>query len=236
MGAADILIGFALFAAGALFTAGYGAVSVTPADFKKARICFYLAALCAGGAVVVWGLTAVQPLWARLFVACITGVVIVGGLTEGLRWLERRQDGSASKTDVEAQSAVVPGILAITKTSEIPATKVPTQIRYQFVGGKRSPTSTRMENILQWYVLWGPEVTLREFGGQNHPAGEVQFPTSWAIFLVFDKPVLGEQLIVEPASAAFPRTEVKQFTPYYALITTFGDDPPAGFLDIYVKN
>ena len=56
------------------------------------------------------------------------------------------------------------------------------------------------------------------------------------IFIIFDKPAVIRQLILQPASPDFPKYDVKILTPNYALITTFGADPPAGLLDIYSKD
>jgi len=232
MGVPEFLIGFAVFVGGVLFTAGYGAVSVTPADFKKARVCFYLAALCAEGAVVVWGLTAIQPFWARLFVTCVTGAVILGGLTEGLRWLEHRENPKPA----EAPVSPTPQQNEVAKTSDIKPTPVPTLIRFQFKGGKQASTAVRTENILHWYVLCGNETTITALDKHNKPLEHAVFPVTWTIILVFDVPVTMKQLLVEPGGSDFPTAEVKIVTPWYAVITTFGADPPAGLLDIYSKN
>jgi hypothetical protein len=83
--------------AGIFATAGYGAIGVTPADFKKARVCFVLAAVCLGGIPIVWGFTTIHPLWARLVVTALFGAVAVSGLTEGLRWLAGREHGIVSQ-------------------------------------------------------------------------------------------------------------------------------------------
>jgi len=105
--------------AGILATAGYGAISVTPPDFKKAKICFVLAAACLGGIPVVWGFTTVHPFWARLLITTVFGAVAVSGLTEALRWVTGREVGFTqhvpAKTEnppasaVEARSSLSPG-------------------------------------------------------------------------------------------------------------------------------
>jgi hypothetical protein len=77
--------------AGILATAGYGALGVAPSDFKKARICFVLAAMALGGISIVWGLTTIHPLAARLFITAIFGAIAVSGVTEALRWVAGRE-------------------------------------------------------------------------------------------------------------------------------------------------
>ena len=100
MGVPEIILAVLGVVGGFLATAGYGAVSVTPADFKKSRFCFIGAGICLGGFAIVWVLTTVQPPWARIFVTGAIGAVALVGLTEGLRWLDMREDAVAPRADV----------------------------------------------------------------------------------------------------------------------------------------
>ena len=152
MGSVEIFIAILLVFAGLLPGAGYGAISVTPADFRKARFCFYAAALCAWGAIILWGLTTIQPLWARLLVVAVLGAAVLVMATEGLRWLNGRENvinavGNIDRTD---NGGSVP---AATKLSEITPVKIPVVLRLQFRGGQQAPIEVRSENVLSWYTV-----------------------------------------------------------------------------------
>jgi hypothetical protein len=91
MGPTDLAIAILVVLAGILASAAYGAISVSPADFRKARICFVLSAICVVGVAIVWGFTTIQPLWIRLIATGLIGAIAAAGLTEALRWLNRRE-------------------------------------------------------------------------------------------------------------------------------------------------
>jgi hypothetical protein len=49
--------------AGLAATAGYGVMSLTPADFTIARRCFWAASLLFAGIGIVWGITTPESVW-----------------------------------------------------------------------------------------------------------------------------------------------------------------------------
>jgi hypothetical protein len=107
MGVADLI--FAVLGpvlAGVFATAGYGALGVAPPDFKKARICFVLAAAVLGGISIVWGLTTIHPLWARLLITTAFGAIAVSGLTESLRWVAGRENGPSPASERPVSASV----------------------------------------------------------------------------------------------------------------------------------
>jgi hypothetical protein len=91
MGPTELAIAMLIVGAGIFANAAYGGVSVSPADFRKARVCFVLSAMSIAGVAVVWGLTTVQPLWVRVLAAGLIGATASIGLTEALRWLNQRE-------------------------------------------------------------------------------------------------------------------------------------------------
>ena len=233
MGAPEYIIGFLLLLAGVLPTAGYGAISVPPADFLKARSCFSGAAICAGAAVVVWGFSAVQPWWARLLVVGIVGAIILIALTEGLRWLGARESGItvAAKGSEVGDGTASP----LDKISDLSASKNSVSLRLQFRGGKQVPIEVSSENILSWYVVWNGGAQLSEKDEHHADVNFFQLPSAWTIFVLFNKPSEIRQLLVQPAASNFPHMEIKILTVNYVILTTFGEDPPPGILDIYSK-
>jgi hypothetical protein len=96
MGVVDIILLFAGIIVGILATAGFGVLSLTPAEFRIARGCFWAAALGLAGIAILWGSTTESPLWARLMVTGIIGAVAVAGLTEALRWVQKREHAVAA--------------------------------------------------------------------------------------------------------------------------------------------
>jgi hypothetical protein len=156
----------------------------------------------------------------------ISTLVAAGGII----WQARRSTSSIN-TDQNSQ-----GIHKITKTSEIQPEKVATLLRLQFKGGQQAPTEIRSENVLSWYVIWSGEITITSYDKDNKPTEHKDFPKTWIIVIVFDRPVLMRQLLVEPGAPEFPRYEVKVAGANYAIVTTLGENPPAGILDIYTKD
>lgn len=143
---------------------------------------------------------------------------------------------STKKIDQIPLSVSGTSVLAIKKISEIATAKIPTSLRMQFRGGQQAPTEVRAENILSWYVVWTGHGDFAFRDKDNKVLQEIKLPRTWVIFLVFDNPVTMRQLIVQPAAQNFPRYEIKIVTTTYAVITTFGEDPPPGILDIYTKD
>ena len=123
----------------------------------------------------------------------------------------------------------------ITSVSGITPKNVQTLIRLQFRGGQQAPIEIRAENILNWYTVWGGKAEIDFSDDKNNTLKSMELPTTWVLFVSFDKPISYRQIIVEPASIDFPRYEVKSATPFHVIITTFGKDPPRGLLDIYTK-
>jgi hypothetical protein len=107
MGPTDLAIAILVVLAGILASAAYGAISVSPADFRKARICFVLATICIVGVAVVWGLSTTQPFWVRLIAAGLIGSIASIGLTEALRWVANRE-AMIIPSDIAAVSPAPP--------------------------------------------------------------------------------------------------------------------------------
>lgn len=91
MGSIEIGITLLWLFASFVFAAGYAGASVTPADFRKARVCFYLSALLVAAGIIVWGVTTAQPLLMRALIVGCAGAAILWGLTEVLRWVAIRE-------------------------------------------------------------------------------------------------------------------------------------------------
>jgi hypothetical protein len=233
MGPSDFVVTLLVFVAGVLATAGYGGVSVTPADFRKARTMFWLSAVAAEGAVILWGFSAVQPLWARVLVVGFAGLLVAVFLTEGLRWLSRRDSLLSAPLAINAlvQKAVPNGPEKI-RLSELIPSKETTMLRLQFVTGQPTPIALRSDNIFQWYVTWSAEATVSFITKSKSNMEGFRVPKTWNIYITFDRPVSYKQLIVQPASHDFPRYEVKYANAVSALIITSGDIPD-GVVDIY---
>jgi hypothetical protein len=96
MGIIEFFYLVAVLIAGILATAGYGMLSLSPADFRNARRCFWASALLFLGIGVVWGLTTVEPAWVRIPAVGVIGLIAAIGLSEGLRWISGRESASVS--------------------------------------------------------------------------------------------------------------------------------------------
>jgi hypothetical protein len=135
------MITILVLAAGVFPTAGYGVLSVSPADFRAPRVCFYVSAICVGAALALWSLTTVQPFWARALVTGIVGALMLIGLTEGLRWVTGRENAfTADLMDGSPQPKAAAG---------------DTRLSLQFFGDDRYATAVVEKNIFAWYDFVG---------------------------------------------------------------------------------
>jgi hypothetical protein len=198
MGAIEFLIAAGLAAGGLLAAAGYGGIGVNPADFRKSRFCFSFAAICFGGTIIMWGITSVQPLWARVFIVAAFGAIIAVAFVEIWRWVDKRE----GKT--EEQHTVA-------------ATKTPTYLRLQF----NSPGSTveiGKSNIWYWYTL-----TFIKQAHFNKKKEMTQSVPGHLVFIVFDKPISLKQPLIETAGGAMPLYEEKSRSDRHLIFEFDGD-------------
>lgn len=119
--------------------------------------------------------------------------------------------------------------------SQLKPGQTETFLRLKFRGGQIEPLEVKAVNILQWYVVWSGNAIYEIRDKKNIVKDTIQFPRTWVVYLLFDAPILMRQLIVEPSMPSFPRYEIQIATSNFAIITTFGDDPPIGLLDISAK-
>jgi hypothetical protein len=124
MGPLDLAIAILVVLAGIFASAAYGAISVSPADFRKARICFVLSAICIAGVAVVWGFTTIQPLLVRTVATGLIGAIALIGLTEALRWLNRREQTVFTEQTDKAQTKPDTNLVFECHLAQLP-TKVP---------------------------------------------------------------------------------------------------------------
>ena len=124
----------------------------------------------------------------------------------------------------------------IEKISEIAISKISTHLRLNFVGGQRAPIEMRSENVLSWYVIWSGDVDITFSNAKGEKERPFEVPKTWVILLIFDRPTIIRQVVIEPASLDFPRHEIKFVSSIAMIATTFGADPPPGIVDIYVKH
>jgi hypothetical protein len=148
-------------------------------------------------AIMMWISVIVASPWFHRIGGGIIGFAL-GVWVFGMRTVKGKELGTSGTT---AQ---------IAKTSDILATKAPVLLRLQFHVDKATPTEIRSENVLSWYVVWSGEMATEFSGADGKPMGGFRIPKSWTIFMIFDKPSIFRQLIVEPAMQDFPRYEVKQ--------------------------
>jgi hypothetical protein len=78
-----------------LITAGLAMVGYSPAEFRGARACFWLAAFLLGGMDMVWSYQTPHSIWWRVIVGGLIGATIFIALPEGLRWITKREKGAA---------------------------------------------------------------------------------------------------------------------------------------------
>ena len=105
---------------------GYACVGFSPPEFKRARICFYLAAMILGSVEVVWYMQSGWSFWWRVAVATAICLIVGIGLPETLRWVGRREQLSTqppasttvatSDKVIEIQEPVVTAQLFIDST------------------------------------------------------------------------------------------------------------------------
>jgi hypothetical protein len=109
------------------------------------------------------------------------------------------------------------------------STAIPTQIRWQFVGGRQTPTVLYENNIAAWYTLWSPSIELEGRDKKGNVVGRAATGPYWTIFLTFKHPVTYQQLtLVSPNISSY---EVKQTNTGSAVIVV-NQDIPAGFVEV----
>lgn len=117
-----------------------------------------------------------------------------------------------------AYRIIWPGITAAPKE---------TVLELQFYGDQRVPVETNMTNIHRWFALQNIVKSPLE--------GELRvISKTWAIFLVFDRPVPTRQLLVIAPSIQLPDYEVKDFGSRHAVVCFIGEIP-AGNVKIQVQ-
>jgi len=82
-------------------------VGLAPPEFRKARACFYSAALILGGMSLVWQVQTDKPLLFRLVVGISTWALIGAGLPEALRWVNAREKFIQEMTPVTVSPASI---------------------------------------------------------------------------------------------------------------------------------
>jgi hypothetical protein len=109
------------------------------------------------------------------------------------------------------------------------AQPIPTQIRWQFVGGRQTPTVLYESNIAAWYTLWSPSVEMQGLDVKGNIVTRTSAGSYWTIFLTFKHPVTYQQLtLVSPNVSSY---EVKQTNTGSAVIVV-NQDIPAGVVEI----
>jgi hypothetical protein len=109
------------------------------------------------------------------------------------------------------------------------AQSIPTQIRWQFVGGRQTPTVLYETNIAAWYTLSSPSVEVQGLDKKGNVVSRASTGPYWTIFLTFKHPVTYQQLtLVSPNISSY---EVKQTNTSSAVIVV-NQDIPAGFVEI----
>jgi hypothetical protein len=96
-----------------------------------------------------------------------------------------------------------------------------TVLRLRFTGELEQPHEVIKENISSWFAYWSP-------GGEcSDQHGNVLFsvPSSWAIFIEFERPTAYRQLIVSFAGGRPHSYEVRQTRTTTAVITLSGGMP-----------
>src|ERR1700730_320904 len=114
--------------AGILATAGYGVLSLSPADFRISRRCFWAAGLLFLGIGIVWGITTVEPAWVRIPAVGVIGLIAAIGLSEGLRWISGRESASLTfpaATPIPAVPLVQPTPSPIVEPPILPPASAP---------------------------------------------------------------------------------------------------------------
>lgn len=155
----------------------------------------------------------------------IGGTIVGFSIGVWLDFLLKRKDVFSTATPAKSHE--------ILKLSDLPASASPILLRLQFSGSRGiSPIELRSENILGWYVIWTAETIVTFENDAGASAGGFQVPKTWSFFVIFDKPAIFRQLIVQFSHPDKVGFEIKCSTSYFAIITS-NNDVPSGILDIY---
>jgi hypothetical protein len=101
----DLFFLLATVIVGIVATAGYGVLSLHPADFRIAKRCFWAAALGFATIGIVWGATTLEAMWIiRVLVVGLIGGIAAIGLSESLRWVSHRESASTHATTTSSTS------------------------------------------------------------------------------------------------------------------------------------
>jgi hypothetical protein len=108
-------------------------------------------------------------------------------------------------------------------------TAIPTQIRWQFVGGRQTPTVLYENNIAAWYTMWTPSIEVEGRDQKGNVVSRASTGPYWIIFLTFKHPVTYQQLtLVSPNISSY---EVKQTNTGSAVIVV-NQDILAGSVEV----
>lgn len=193
--------------------------------------------------VVPWlldkmGIELPKPMYRVLLVI---SVLLIWWALARLRWIDRIPGIDTIKISLANAllSAVALILLWLSiKPTFVQATdnvgSVKTELRLQFPGGPRPPTSIRMDNIYRWYAMWSPSAAISLADAGSTQFGQTMvIPENWNLFVVFDKPTKASQVTVSFSSPGFPQYEVKEVTERSVIINISGSIP-MGYLEIYV--
>jgi len=95
---------------------------------------------------------------------------------------------------------------------------IPTSLSLQFNAAGAYPIETGMANIKYWYTFHQDFIEIDSKTGQQTLKAR-----TWAVFLVFEKPVSIRQFRVEAGGAGLPIYEIKTQSPGHAVIAFSGD-------------
>ncbi|MEE8628827.1 MULTISPECIES: hypothetical protein [Methylobacterium] len=94
-------------------------------------------------------------------------------------------------------------------------------IRLRFSGKLEPPDAIYLENIQSWFTYWSPGVGVKDQDGRIL----VEAPPSWAIFLVFEKPVDYSQILANFTGGSPQAWQPRQALRNVCVVTMEGSVP-----------
>lgn len=94
-------------------------------------------------------------------------------------------------------------------------------LRLRFSGQLEAPEEIAKENIQSWFAYWSPGGRAEDQNGK----ALFEIPSSWAIFLTFERPVTYRQLAAHFTGARPTAWQVRQTLPNVAVLTLEGGMP-----------
>jgi hypothetical protein len=91
MGTVELFYLAASLVCGIAATVGWAVVALSPADFRRAKVCFWIAGISFYSIGVVWPAMSDAMMITRILVAGTMGFISAAGLAEALHWLNKRE-------------------------------------------------------------------------------------------------------------------------------------------------